>query len=85
MAPRPHGPTFSANSLAAIRPSGYLQFFNFPEMPVPGHQDQFVVTRRRGDIVDTAVVPKKHDVPVGTLRGILSQAQINSEDWDRLA
>ena len=35
-------------------------------------------------LVDTAVVPKKHEVPVGTLRSILSQAHIEPGDWDKL-
>ena len=41
--------------------------------------------RRANDIVDTAIVPKKHEVPVGTLRSILGQAHIGSDEWDELA
>jgi len=40
--------------------------------------------RRSDDVVDTAIVPKKHEVPVGTLRSILSQAHIDPEDWEKL-
>jgi predicted RNA binding protein YcfA (HicA-like mRNA interferase family) len=36
-------------------------------------------------MVDTAIVPKKHEVPVGTLRSILSQAHISPDEWDELA
>jgi predicted RNA binding protein YcfA (HicA-like mRNA interferase family) len=41
--------------------------------------------RLAGEVVDTAIVPKKHEVPVGTLRSILSQAHISPEEWDKLA
>ena len=41
--------------------------------------------RRHGDIVDTAIVPNKREVPVGTLHSILNQAHITLEQWERLA
>jgi predicted RNA binding protein YcfA (HicA-like mRNA interferase family) len=34
--------------------------------------------------VDTAIVPEKTEIPVGTLRSIPRQAQIDPADWDRL-
>jgi predicted RNA binding protein YcfA (HicA-like mRNA interferase family) len=37
--------------------------------------------RRVGETVDTAIVPKKSEIPVGTLRSILSQAHIDPADW----
>lgn len=40
--------------------------------------------RRNGDIIDTVIVPKRSEVPVGTLRSILNQAHIEPEEWDRL-
>jgi predicted RNA binding protein YcfA (HicA-like mRNA interferase family) len=40
--------------------------------------------RRLGDIVDTAIVPRKNEIPVGTLRSILSQARIDPDEWDEL-
>jgi predicted RNA binding protein YcfA (HicA-like mRNA interferase family) len=40
--------------------------------------------RRLGGAVDTAIVPKKHEVPLGTLRSILSQAHIDPDDWENL-
>jgi predicted RNA binding protein YcfA (HicA-like mRNA interferase family) len=33
---------------------------------------------------DTAIVPRKHEVAVGTLRSILNQAHIDPESWDKL-
>jgi predicted RNA binding protein YcfA (HicA-like mRNA interferase family) len=41
--------------------------------------------RRAGEIVDTAIVPRKSEVAVGTLRSILRQAHIDPEAWDRLS
>jgi predicted RNA binding protein YcfA (HicA-like mRNA interferase family) len=40
--------------------------------------------RRSGEVVDTAIVPKKREVPVGTLRSILSQAHVSPDDCDNL-
>ena len=37
-----------------------------------------------GDTVDTAIVPRKSEIPVGTLRSILSQAHIDPADLDLL-
>jgi len=54
----------------------------FVEASQKGSHVKFV--RRAGDVVDTAIVPKKPEVPVGTLRSILSQAHIAPEDWDKL-
>jgi predicted RNA binding protein YcfA (HicA-like mRNA interferase family) len=55
----------------------------FVEAGQKGSHVKFV--RRFGEIVDTVVVPKKSEIPVGTLRSILSQAHIDLEDWDALA
>jgi predicted RNA binding protein YcfA (HicA-like mRNA interferase family) len=49
---------------------------------VEGSHVKFV--RRSGTVVDTAIVPKRTEVPVGTLRSILSQAHISPDDWDEL-
>lgn len=35
-----------------------------------------------GDEVDTVIVPKKLEVPIGRLRSILRQAHITLEDWE---
>jgi predicted RNA binding protein YcfA (HicA-like mRNA interferase family) len=40
--------------------------------------------RTHGQIVDTAIVPKKSEVPVGTLRSILNQAHIDRDEWNEL-
>jgi len=40
--------------------------------------------RKAGRIVDTVIVPKKHEIPVGTLQSILSQAHIDLDDWEKL-
>ncbi len=34
--------------------------------------------------VDTAIVPRKSEIPVGTLRSILHQAHIDPDDWANL-
>jgi hypothetical protein len=31
------------------------------------------------------LLPKKPEIPVGTLRSILSQAHIDAQQWDKLA
>ena len=59
-----------------------LEAAGFVEAGQKGSHVKFV--RRSGEIVDTAVVPKKHEVPVGTLRSILSQAHIDPSDWEDL-
>jgi len=35
--------------------------------------------------IDTAIVPRKSEIPVGTLRSILNQAHIQPDDWEDLA
>ena len=47
-----------------------------------GSQVKFI--RRSGEVIDTAIVPRKHEVPDGTLRSILRQAHIHREEWERL-
>lgn len=56
-----------------------LEAAGFVEASQRGSHVKFV--RRQGDIVDTAIVPKKSEIPIGTLRSILSQAHINPEEW----
>jgi len=60
-----------------------LEAAGFLEASQKGSQVEFV--RRQNDTVDTAIVPKKREIPVGTLRSILSQAHIDPDQWDRLA
>jgi predicted RNA binding protein YcfA (HicA-like mRNA interferase family) len=60
-----------------------LEAAGFVEVSQKGSHVKFV--RRAGDVVDTAIVPNKHEVPVGTLRSILHQAHITPEDWEKLS
>lgn len=60
-----------------------LEAAGFLEASQKGSHVKFV--RRQDDTVDTAIVPKKREIPVGTLRSILSQAHIDPDQWDRLA
>jgi predicted RNA binding protein YcfA (HicA-like mRNA interferase family) len=75
--------------LGRLRPQPFreikrrLEAAGFVEVGQKGSHVKFA--RLAGEIVDTAIVPKKHEVPVGTLRSILSQAHISPEEWDTLA
>ena len=60
-----------------------LEAAGFVEAGQKGSHVKFV--RRSGDTVDTAIVSKKSEVPVRTLRSILNQAHIDLVDWERLA
>ena len=60
-----------------------LEIAGFAEASQKGSHVKFV--RHSGEVVDIVIVPKKHEVPVGTLRGILNQAHIDPDAWDRLA
>ena len=74
--------------MARLKPEGYreikrrLEAAGFVESGQKGSHVIFI--RQAGDAVDTAAVPKKNDVPVGTLRSILNQARIDPEEWERL-
>lgn len=59
-----------------------LEAAGFVEATQKGSHVKFV--RRVGENVDIAIVPKKSEVPVGTLRSILNQAHIEPQDWDKL-
>ena len=58
-----------------------LEAAGFIEVSQKGSHVKFV--RRQDNDVDTAIVPKKREVPVGTLRSILNQAHIDPDDWER--
>ena len=60
-----------------------LEAVGFAEVSQKGSHVRFA--RRAGGRVDTAIVPNKSEIPVGTLRSILNQAHIDPEDWDKLA
>ena len=59
-----------------------LEAVGFVEASQKGSHVKFV--RRSQEAVDTAIVPKKSEIPVGTLRSILHQAHIDPEDWESL-
>ena len=59
-----------------------LETAGFVETGQKGSHVKFV--RKDGDTVDIAIVPRKSEIPVGTLRSILSQAHIDPADWDGL-
>jgi predicted RNA binding protein YcfA (HicA-like mRNA interferase family) len=59
-----------------------LEVVGFVEASQKGSHVKFV--RRSGEIVDTAIVPRKSEIPVGTLRSILNQAHISPDDWDEI-
>jgi hypothetical protein len=54
------------------------------ELDVAAPLTGFHESRSFKKTVDTAIVPKKSEIPVGTLRSILSQAHIDVGDWDKL-
>ena len=59
-----------------------LEIAGFVETNQKGSHVKFV--RGSAGVVDTAIVPKRREVPVGTLRSILNQAHIDLEEWDAL-
>jgi predicted RNA binding protein YcfA (HicA-like mRNA interferase family) len=59
-----------------------LEAAGFVETSQKGSHVKFV--RQLEEIIDTAIVPRKSEVPVGTIRSILSQAHIDRDDWDEL-
>lgn len=60
-----------------------LEAAGFVETSRKGSHVKFV--RRVVEVVDTAIVPKKDEVPVGTFRSLLSQSHIDPEDSEKLA
>ena len=64
------------------RDQARLEAAGFLEVTQKGSHIKFV---RQGEgATDVTIVPRKHEVPVGTLRSILSQAHIDPKDWDEL-
>jgi len=59
-----------------------LEAAGFVECSQRGSNVKFV---RRGSLaIDIAIVPKKSEVPLGTLRSILYQAHIEVDEWELL-
>jgi predicted RNA binding protein YcfA (HicA-like mRNA interferase family) len=59
-----------------------LESAGFVEVSQRGSHVKLV--RSGGGFVDTVIVPRKSEIPVGTLRSILNQAHIGPEEWDEL-
>ena len=59
-----------------------LEAVGFVETTQKGSHVKFV--RETESATDIAIVPRKHEIPVGTLRSILSQAHIDPEQWEML-
>ena len=59
-----------------------LEAAGFIETSQKGSHVKFV--RRTEQAVDTVIVPRKSEIPVGTLRSILHQAHIDPDAWDHL-
>ena len=59
-----------------------LESVGFAEASQKGSHVKFV--RRLGEVTDTAIVPKKSEIPIGTLRSILRQAHLETDEWEKL-
>lgn len=59
-----------------------LEAAGFTEVSQKGSHVKFA--RASEEVVDTAIVPRRSEVPVGTLRSILNQAHIDPDDWEKL-
>ena len=57
-----------------------LESKGFAEAGQKGSHVKFV--RRSDEYVDTVIVPKKAEIPIGTLRSILHQAHIDLDIWE---
>jgi len=59
-----------------------LEAAGFLQVSQKGSHVKFA--RRDGETVDTAIVPRKPEIAVGTLRSILSQAHVDPDEWNNL-
>ena len=59
-----------------------LEAAGFVEISQRGSHVKFV--RQTKDAVDIAIVPRKQEIAVGTIRSILQQAHIDLDRWDKL-
>ena len=59
-----------------------LESAGFEEISQKGSHVKFV--RAVAERTYTVIVPRHHEIPVGTLRSIVNQAHIDPEAWDRL-
>lgn len=74
--------------MGRLRPLGFrevkrrLENAGFEEISQKGSHVKFArVSLLR---TDTAIVPRKHEIPVGTLRSILNQAHIDPDSWEKV-
>jgi predicted RNA binding protein YcfA (HicA-like mRNA interferase family) len=73
--------------LVRLKPLGFreikrrLESAGFEEVSQKGSHIKFA--RASPERTDTVIVPRHHEVPVGTLRSILNQAHIDPESWDK--
>jgi predicted RNA binding protein YcfA (HicA-like mRNA interferase family) len=56
-----------------------LERVGFIETTQKGSHVKFV--RQSEDTTDVVIVPHKREIPIGTLRSILSQAHIDPDQW----
>jgi predicted RNA binding protein YcfA (HicA-like mRNA interferase family) len=74
--------------LGRLKPQPYrevkrrLEAAGFVETSQKGSHVKFV--RRQDGLIDTAIVPRKSEIPVGTLRSILKQAHLHPDNWEKL-
>ena len=74
--------------MGRLKPLGFreikrrLENAGFEEISQKGSHVKFV--RRSGQITDTVIVPKKPEIPVSTLRSILSQGHLDPDAWEKL-
>lgn len=59
-----------------------LEASGFREVSQKGSHAKFAKVTGAG--TDTAIVPRKHEAPVGALRSIPNQAYISLDDWEWL-
>ena len=59
-----------------------LERAGFAEVSQRGSHVKFA--RAEGEQIDTAIVPRKSEIPVGTLHSILHQARISVDYWEQL-
>jgi predicted RNA binding protein YcfA (HicA-like mRNA interferase family) len=59
-----------------------LEAADFVESSQKGSHVKFI--RRLREVVDVVIVPRKREIPMGTLRSILNQAHIDLDEWEKL-
>ena len=59
-----------------------LESAGFLEVSQKGSHVKFA--RSSAGVVDTVIVPRKSEIPVGTPRAILNQAHIDPDQWEDL-